>query len=70
MASRDSYCDFNLNGGKLFGSEEESIPRSVKGFEDILDVLDTGLIRKDGLFLAGWFDSAEGGNEVNFITNK
>lgn len=60
---------FNLNGGKLFGSEEESIPRSVKGFEDILDVLDTGLIRKDGLFLAGWFDSAEGGNEVNFLTS-
>lgn len=60
---------FNLNGGKLFGSEEESIPRSVKGFEDILDVLDTGLIRKDGLFLAGWFDSAEGGNEVNFVAS-
>lgn len=60
---------FNLNGGKLFGSEEESIPRSVKGFEDILDVLDTGLIRKDGLFLAGWFDSAEGRNEVNFVAS-
>lgn len=60
---------FNLNGGKLFGSEEESIPRSVKGFEDILDVLDIGLIRKDGLFLAGWFDSEEGGNEVNFVAS-
>lgn len=60
---------FDLNGGKLSGSEEGSISRNVKGFEDILDVLDTGLIRKDGLFLAGWFDSAEGGNEVNFLTS-
>ena len=66
----DSYTvTFNLNGGKLSGSEEKSISCEVKGFEDILDVLDTDSIRKDGLFLAGWFDSAEGGNEVHFVTS-
>lgn len=59
---------FNLNGGKLSGSEEESISCEVKSCDNILDVLDTDSIRKDGLFLAGWFDSAEGGNEVHFVT--
>lgn len=61
---------FNLNGGKLSDSEEESISREVKSCDDILDVLDTDLIRKDGLFLAGWFDSAEDGNEVHFVTSN
>lgn len=59
---------FNLNGGKLSGSEEE-ISCEVMSCDDILDVLDTGLIRKGDLFLAGWFDSAEDGNEVHFVTS-
>lgn len=60
---------FDLNGGKLSGSDLEQNTYEVMSDKDILDVLDTGLIRKDGLFLAGWFDSAEGGNEVNFVTS-
>ena len=70
-----AFCDpkiynvtFNLNGGKLSGSEEVSISREVMSSDDILDVLDTDSIRKDDLFLAGWFDSEEDGNEVPFVT--
>ena len=60
---------FDLNGGKLSGSDLEQNTYEVMSDKDILDVLDTGLIRKDGLFLAGWFDSAEGGNEVHLVTS-
>lgn len=60
---------FDLNGGKLSGSDLEQNTYEVKNYEDIFDVLDTDSIRKDSLFLAGWFDSAEGGNEVNFVTS-
>lgn len=60
---------FDLNGGKLSGSDLEQNTYEVKSNEDIFDVLDTDSIRKDSLVLSGWFDSAEGGNEVNFVTS-
>lgn len=60
---------FDLNGGKLSGSDLVQNTHEVMSDKDILDVLDTGLIRKDGLFFAGWFDSAEGRNEVHLVTS-